>query len=224
MKTLVHDLVDLVFPDPCPGCNRPLVTGEGRLCSSCELALPVFAHSENINDRFAGRLPLQGARAFLKFYHGGMAQKLLHAIKYKGNTKLAVYLGGLFARHLRPANPWATVELVVPIPLHKSKLRSRGYNQSTFLAQGIAAHLGASLDATTVVRAQKSATQTKKDRAERWHNVSGIFSVTGQALKGKHVLLVDDVITTGATLEACGAALLAAGVASLRVAALAAAM
>ncbi len=224
IKAIFSDLADLVFPDPCAGCNRPLATGEEYLCSNCVVSLPVFSPQENLLNRFAGRLRLQEARAYLKFYHGGIAQRLLHHIKYKNHTGLAVYLGKMLAMRLQATHALAGIEVVVPVPLHKSKLRLRGYNQSTYLAEGIAAVLAAELNPATVKRQKKSSSQTKKSRAERWQNVHGIFAVAGNGLKDKQVLLVDDVITTGATLEACGETLLAAGVASLSVAALAAAM
>jgi len=224
MKSSINDLVDLLFPNCCPGCGQPLVAGERHLCNSCELDLPLFALSEQILDRFAGRIKLAEARAYIKFYHGGLAQKLLHSIKYKNNQELGEYLGKMFIAHLQNSGKFGKPDVVIPIPLHKSKLRVRGYNQSEALARGMANALGISVDTTSVIRVKKSETQTKKDRAARWQNVSGIFAVTNDSLNNKHILLVDDVITTGATLEACGQTLLDAGVASLSIAALAAAM
>jgi ComF family protein len=197
---------------------------EGYLCTTCELDLPIYAANENILPYFAGRLQLTDARAFFKFYHAGIAQKVLHSIKYKGNRELGEYLGTMFMQHLRKESVFDHVELIIPVPLHKSKLRERGYNQSEVLAQGMAVSLGIEVDATAIKRIKKSETQTKKSRAERWQNVSGIFEICHDGLEGKHVLLVDDVITTGATLEACGEVILTAGVASLSVASIAAAM
>jgi ComF family protein len=224
MKKVLHDFIDLVFPNCCPGCDQPLVSGEQHLCTSCEVDLPLYPANEDILQNFAGRLNLDEARAFLKFYHGGIAQNLLHHIKYKGDQELGEYLGRMFIQHLRKESAFNNVEVVVPVPLHKSKLRARGYNQSEVLAKGIADVLGITVDTSSVVRIKKSETQTRKDRAARWQNVSGIFTLTNGNLQGKRVLLVDDVITTGATLEACGETILAAGASSLSVAALAAAM
>jgi ComF family protein len=224
MKKVLHDFIDLVFPNCCPGCDQPLVSGEQHLCTSCEVDLPLYPANEDILQNFAGRLNLDEARAFLKFYHGGIAQNLLHHIKYKGDQELGEYLGKMFIQHLRKEAAFNKVEVVVPVPLHKSKLRARGYNQSEVLAKGIADVLGITVDTSSVVRIKKSETQTRKDRAARWQNVSGIFTLTNGNLQGKRVLLVDDVITTGATLEACGETILAAGASSLSVAALAAAM
>ena len=164
------------------------------------------------------------ARSYLKFYNAGVSQKLLHEIKYKGDKALGEYLGSVFIRHLSTEKAFKNIDVVVPIPLHKSKLLSRGYNQSYFLAKGMAQELKIKVDDETVIRAKKSETQTRKSRAQRWQNVSGIFQVTNDSFKDKNVLLVDDVITTGATLEACGEAILDAGAKSLSLAALAAAM
>lgn len=224
MKSFVTDLVDLVFPNCCPGCGAPFITGEAFLCSNCELDLPLFPASEQILDRFAGRIKLMDARSYLKFYNAGVAQKLLHEIKYKGDKALGEYLGSVFIKHLSAEKAFKNIDVVVPIPLHKSKLLSRGYNQSYFLAKGMAQELKIKVDDKTVVRAKKSETQTRKSRAQRWQNVSGIFQVTNDSFKDKNVLLVDDVITTGATLESCGEAILDAGAKSLSLAALAAAM
>ena len=224
MKKVLHDFIDLVFPNCCPGCDQPLVSGEQHICTSCELDLPIYPVNESIMNYFAGRLELSDARAYIKFYHGGIAQKLLHQIKYKGEQDLGKYLGKVFMEHLKREPSYKNVDVLVPVPLHKSKLRVRGYNQSEVLAKGMAEVLGATVDTTSVVRIKKSETQTRKDRAARWQNVSGIFEVANEKIKGKHVLLVDDVITTGATLEACGEVILAAGASSLSVAALAAAM
>ena len=224
MKKVLQDFVDLVFPNCCPGCDQPLVSGEVHLCTNCEFDLPVYGANEDILQNFAGRLKLVEARAFLKFYHGGLAQKLLHGIKYNGDQELGEHLGKMFMQHISRESTYAKVEVIVPVPLHKSKLRVRGYNQSEVLARGMADVLGVNIDVDSVIRIKKSETQTKKDRAERWQNVSGIFEVTNDSLQGKHVLLIDDVITTGATLEACGQTILAAGAPSLSVAALAAAM
>jgi ComF family protein len=224
MKKVLHDIIDLVFPNCCPGCDHPLVSGEEHLCTSCELDLPLYPTNENITHYFAGRLELAEARAFFKFYHGGIAQNLLHHIKYKGDQELGKHLGRMFIQHLRKESAYNNVDVVVPVPLHNSKLRARGYNQSEVLANGMADILGVATDSSSTIRTKKSDTQTRKNRADRWQNVSGIFEITNDNFQGKHVLLVDDVITTGATLEACGEVILASGAASLSVGALAAAM
>ena len=199
MKKVLHDFIDLVFPNCCPGCDQPLVRGEEHLCTSCELDLPLYPANENIAHYFAGRLELAEARAYFKFYHGGLAQNLLHHIKYKGDQELGEHLGKMFIHHLQKEAIYKNVDVIVPVPLHKSKLRARGYNQSEVLASGMADILGVAVDSLSVIRTKRSETQTRKNRADRWQNVTGIFEVINDNLLGKHVLLVDDVITTGAT-------------------------
>jgi len=222
--SLVNDLIDLVFPDLCSGCDNPLAKGEEIICTSCEYDLPLFAADESIRDRFFGRINVVDARAFLKFYTGGVSQKLLHAIKYKGDKDLAIHLGRAFMKRLKNEGVFNEIDIIVPVPLHPTKLRTRGFNQSLILAQGIAVELGLKVDEQSVMRLKKSETQTRKSRAERWQNVSGIFNVEGEGLENKNVLLVDDVITTGATLEACAEAIFESNVNSISIAAIAAAM
>jgi len=224
MRKILYDFIDLIFPNYCSGCGRPFVAGENNLCSICTIDLPVFQLDEQLLDHFSGRIEVQEARAFLKFYHGGITQKLLHSLKYNGNQELGEHLGNMFIKHLPEESIFTNIEVIVPVPLHKSKQWARGYNQSEVLAKGMAKGLGVSVDSASMVRLKKSETQTKKNRADRWHNVSGIFEIIGDNLKDKHILLVDDVITTGATLEACGETILKAGAASLSIGTLAAAM
>lgn len=224
MQKVLTDLLDLVFPNCCPGCGQPFVTGEKYLCTSCELDLPMFQPNDDITDRFVGRIEVVDARSFLKFYHGGIVQKIMHSIKYKGDKPLGEYMGTMIINHFSADKAFENIDVIIPVPLHRSKLRSRGFNQSEILALGMAKAMGVDIDIKSVLRIRKSETQTRKTRAERWNNVSGIFRVSRGTLQDKNVLLVDDVITTGATLEACGEAILASGARSLSIAALAAAM
>ncbi|MEN8248071.1 MAG: ComF family protein [Bacteroidota bacterium] len=224
MQKVLTDLLDLVFPNCCPGCGQPFVTGEEYLCTGCELDLPSFLPDEDIKDRFVGRIEVTDARSFLKFYHGGLVQKIMHNIKYRSDQELGEFMGRMLINHFSADKAFRDIDVIIPIPLHKSRLKSRGYNQSDTLARGMAEALGVIVDTQSVARVKKSETQTRKSRAERWNNVSGIFQVSGEALTEKNVLLIDDVITTGATLEACGEAILSSGAKSISIAALAAAM
>ena len=224
MLKVLHDFLDIVFPNCCPGCEQPFVTGEKHLCTNCELDLPMFDFNEDIKDRFIGRIEVKEARSLLKFYHGGLVQKIMHNIKYRGDRELGEFMGRMLARHFQRDAAFNDIDVIIPIPLHHSKQKSRGYNQSDTLARGIAEVLGAIVDTQSVIRTKKSSTQTRKSRAERWNNVSGIFQVKDDSLNDKNILLIDDVITTGATLEACGEAILSSGARSISIAALAAAM
>ncbi|MCB0494601.1 MAG: ComF family protein [Cyclobacteriaceae bacterium] len=171
--------------------------------------------------RFYGRVPLTEAHAFLFFKRKGITQKLLHEIKYNGNQKLAIDLGKTFGENCVKERLFQSIDLIIPVPLHKSKYRLRGYNQSELIAMGMADKLGAELDTAAVVRSVKTSTQTKKSRSERWKNVSEIFKANTNRLKGRHVLVVDDVVTTGATLESCAQSILDAGALDVSIACLA---
>lgn len=213
MFEMIQDITNLVFPKICPGCKRPLLKSENSLCLHCLSNLPerLTLNTEELKKRFYGRLQLGEAYSFLLFKRKGITQNLLHSIKYNGNQKLGLELGTIFGERCKSLGLFEKVDVVVPIPLHKSKLRYRGFNQSTLIAQGLASSLGILLDEISVIRKIKTTTQTKKTRMERWKNVDQTFKVITNKLQGKHVLLVDDVITTGATLESCGQTILAAG-------------
>ena len=223
MLDMLSDITNLVFPLICPGCKRPLLKPEGSICLHCISNLPVrlTLNNEELKQRFYGRLNLEEAFAFLLFKRKGITQKLLHDLKYNGNQDLGLELGTLFGKRCKELSFYKTVDIIIPIPLHKSKLRFRGFNQSAIIAQGLSTSLGIELDELSVIRKRKTATQTKKTRTERWKNVDQTFGLTSTNLKGKHVLIVDDVITTGATLESCGQTILASGASKVSVACLA---
>lgn len=152
---------------------------------------------------FAGRVPLVMACSFYLYEKSGKVQKLLHAIKYQDQKELAYYLGKLYAEELSSAKTFEGIDLIIPIPLHEKKLKSRGFNQSEAFAKGLSAGLKKNIDLQSLKRVVDTKTQTKRKKYERWENVEGIFDVMEpEALYGKHVLLVDDVVTTGATIEA----------------------
>ena len=136
-------------------------------------------------------------------------QTLMHGVKYKGNRELGIYLGKLMGHALENTNRFRYIDALIPLPLHPSKEKKRGFNQATILCQGIADVLGKPILKDVVIRTMHTDSQTKKNRVQRWANMEGRFElVKPDAIKGKHVLLVDDIVTTGATLEACAAALL----------------
>ncbi len=217
------DILQLVFPKTCAGCSRTLLNTEKTICLHClsNLSVRLNFNSEELKQRLYGRLELEEAHAFLLFKRKGLTQNLLHSIKYKGNQELAVELGLLFGTQCKALSMYSGVDLVVPIPLHKSKLRFRGFNQSALIAEGLSRGLHKPYNENCMIRKVKTATQTKKNRMERWKNVDSIFQASSNVLKDKHILLVDDVITTGATLESCGQAILDAGAQKLSIACLA---
>lgn len=199
----------------CVACGRRLVTQERYLCLHCMEDLPrTRFHADPANkvaQLFWGRVPVEHATAWLFFRKGSRYQRLVHYLKYKGLKEIGDEMGRLFGSELK-GSPFEEVEVVVPLPLHRKRERQRGYNQSEWIARGIADSLGIPLSVGNLVRSRITSTQTRKNRFERWQNVEGIFTVLRpQEYTGRHVLVVDDVVTTGATLEAAVVALRDAG-------------
>lgn len=226
MGTIFQDFVSLFFPPFCLGCSGHLVKGEEILCTSCLSELPkTYYHRrfENpVMNRLAGRLPIRYGWAFLKFQKGGAVQHLLHQLKYNNCPEIGERLGKAYGHELSSTALTTEFDLIVPVPLHRSRLRQRGYNQSSLFAKGLSEALNVPWDESISIRTQATATQTRKSRSDRWENVKHVFAVEkGIPVQGKRILLVDDVITTGATLEACGRHLLDSGCSSLSVACIA---
>lgn len=209
---LFRDLIELFFPRVCCICEKPLVGSEHEICTDCLLNLPesVSAIGENnfVEKRLWGRVKLESATALLIFKQKSNTQKILHEIKYKGNEKLAVTMGRQLGLHLAQSGRFDDIDCLVPVPLFRRKERQRGYNQSLLLCQGIAETFPRPTVTDALIRTRHTDTQTHKNRIERLDNMKGVFAVTdAESLKNKHVLLIDDVITTGATTEACCIAL-----------------
>ncbi|TXK51361.1 ComF family protein [Pontibacter qinzhouensis] len=208
-----------------------MARGEDFICTDCNVKLPYTEYhvhggtAENqLLKRFWGKVPVRFAFAYLHFISKGRVQRLLHELKYRGAEELGDHLGYRYGSLLSDHQYNSHFDLVVPVPLHQSKLRKRGYNQSDSFAEGLARALQLPWSNRTLERTANTDTQTKKGRLERWQNVEDIFVVRKPELvQGKRILLVDDVMTTGATLEACAIALLAAGCVEVSVAAIAAA-
>lgn len=223
------DFLDMVFPVCCCACNRMLVKGEEQLCTTCISLLPIIETDcveglAELHTRFWGRVPLKLAIPYLYLYKRGITQRILHHIKYERGEDIAFMLGTYFGRRHLP-HLIAQIDLLVPIPLHPKKREQRGFNQSEVFANGIAQATGIGVHPTAVKRVQYTDTQTRKSKYERWENIEGVFSLhDSTVLRGMNVLVVDDVITTGATLEACLQAVLKAQPASVSVAAIALAM
>jgi ComF family protein len=210
--SLGHDFISLVFPEICSSCGKNLFKNEISLCTHCLYHLPkTNFHLENDNPVakiFWGRINIEAAASFYTFNKGGKVQHLIHQLKYKGQQHVGTTIGKLYGQELLNTPDFNSIDLIVPVPLHKTKQRKRGYNQSACFAQGLAMAMNRETDSTVLFRSFSSQTQTKKSRFTRWKNVETIFyTKIDERLQYKHILLVDDVITTGATLEACAQAL-----------------
>ncbi len=216
----------LLYPHICVGCGSDIIKDENLLCLQCVDALPHtnFAiHSNNpVEKIFWGRLPLTAAMSEFYFAKGTLIQNLVHEFKYRGNKEVGTYLGAMMGISLQNTNRFRKIDAIVPLPLYADKEHKRGFNQATILCNGISETMNLPVITGNVIRKRFTETQTKKHRTERWKNVESSFEINNTAqLKGKNVLLVDDVVTTGATLEACGIEILNIGDVQLSVATLA---
>lgn len=221
----IGGIAQLFFPHRCSGCGSDLLSRKQWLCIHCLQELPETgfsrAYDNPVEKIFWGRTPVAAATAQFYFTKKSSLQHTLHAFKYSGKKLLGIYLGKLMAEEILQGQRFQTVDLIVPLPLFWSREKKRGYNQSQVLSEGMAGVLSLPVLSKAVQRRQLTSTQTKKTRIERWRNMENKFLVSDpSAVKGKHVLLVDDIITTGATLEACAQVLHEAG-ATVSIAALA---
>ncbi|MCW5910570.1 MAG: ComF family protein [Cyclobacteriaceae bacterium] len=223
---LLQDFVSLVYPNYCLGCSNTLYRGENILCTYCINNLPktnyLYNYQNPVMLRLQGRLKLRYGLAFLKFRKQGLVQKLLHQLKYNNHPEVGEVLGRVFGREMFDNGYANEFDVIIPVPLHISRKRARGYNQSASIAKGLAAALEIPWDESVSTRTVSTKTQTRKTKTERWHNVESVFDILNEdRIRDKRILLVDDVMTTGATLEACGGCLLDAGCKELSVACLA---
>lgn len=206
--SLFKNLVDLFFPNACIICGESLLGSEQQICLTCLHEMPktnFHLQKDNpIEKKFWGKVNIYRATSFFFFQKGSPFQKLLHALKYKGNKEIGEILGKYAAADLYESDDFKTVDVIVPVPLHPQKYKKRGYNQSEWIAKGLSMILNVPVDTESLKRLKENTTQTKKSVFERYENTEGIFDVVMDSkLKGCHILLVDDVLTTGSTLEAC---------------------
>ncbi|NBH89360.1 ComF family protein [Parabacteroides distasonis] len=225
MPTIWNNLLNLFFPNLCKICKRPLVEGEEQICLKCLCDLPHTGYHQQANNPveqlFIGKNRIEYATAYLRYEKGGKVQSLIHSLKYHDNKELGYLLGRQIARELQADHsPICTVDLLIPVPLHPRKKRQRGYNQSEWIASGIRSVWDIPIDTQSLARTTHTNTQTHKAIYDRWLNVCSIFNVIyPESLKNKHILLIDDVITTGATISACAKAL--SGIPGIRISILA---
>lgn len=210
---MLKSLVNLLFPKTCCGCNVALLQAENTVCTRCRHDMPFTQHYKNVNNevynRFQGRLLLEHASSAVYFHKKGMVQQMVHNLKYKGQQQVGTLIGQLYGNDLKYVESLQTITEIIPVPLHPKKLRERGYNQVTTFGRELATALNVPYNETILLRKTYTKTQTNKNLAARAEIIGSAFDVKyTQKDIGKHFLLIDDVVTTGATLEACGRALL----------------
>lgn len=210
---LLNNIISLLYPEVCAACGEVLIRDEKIVCMKCQYLLPKTGyelHLDNpLSKLFWGRVPFHAVTACFFFSKKGKIQHLIHELKYKSNREAGHFLGMEMGKILQKAPLFQDVDYLIPIPLHPKRQHQRGYNQSEVIARGIQEIMKQKVSTTHLIRSINTATQTKKSREERYENMKNIFVVNKQdELAGKHILLIDDVITTGATLEACGNALI----------------
>lgn len=223
---LATDLINLLFPRLCNACSGYLVRGERNICTNCLRDLPYTDYHMHPDNRaakqFWGRLPFRAVCAMLYFRKASRVQRLLHRLKYNGQMDLGLELGELLGGRLKASGRFAEIDLVLAVPLHPKRERLRGYNQSKCIADGVAACLNIPVLTGVLCKHRSTSSQTRKGRFSRYQNLKDVFEVRhADLIRGKQILLIDDVITTGATIEACGQVLFDAGIESLWIAAIA---
>lgn len=208
-KSLLH----LFFPKLCNGCNSLLLNNESVICVKCRHNLPYTYHHQiennDIMSKFYGILPVEQATAMLYFHSKGIVQELIHNLKYRKQQEIGTILGTIYAHELMDANKIPKVDYIIPTPIHKKRLQDRGYNQVTTFCEALSKELKIPIENDVLFRIKHTKTQTKKSKAKRAELMSNNFEIKAKDHHiGKHYLLVDDVITSGATIEACAKALL----------------
>jgi ComF family protein len=212
---LYNGLLDMAFPELCLLCNRPLNLEETGICHDCLYHLPkthITSYTENKSaELFYGKLPFVKAVSGFNYMKESSLQTTIEFLKYKGKKELGKVLGSMVGLSLQQGGFFNDIDLLVPVPLHPKRFKKRGYNQTEWIAKGVSDVSGLPIDTKTLLRVTDNSTQTRKHVFERWENVSSIFTLkTHETFKNKHILLIDDVLTSGSTLEACGRTVLSA--------------
>ncbi len=211
--SLLNDFIGLFFPRVCDACENLLLRNETTICTRCLTGLPktnFHKYPDNpVMETFWGRLKIESASSFLYYSKAGKVQNLIHSFKYRGKYEIGMMLGEMFAADLKTSPYFNNINTIIPVPLHWTKLKTRGFNQSEVIARGMAKQMNAQIENDVLIRRFATDTQTKKSRLKRVENVQGKFGIQNpEKIAGKHVLLIDDIITTGSTIEECANILL----------------
>jgi ComF family protein len=224
---MFQSFIDLIFPRICAGCQQPLQLKEEQICTNCRFELP-FTNShlqvdKKLANRFVGKVNLTHALSYLKFVKGGKVQRMMHELKYKGNQEVGEMLGRMYGADLKENGFSDEFDLILPVPLHANRLIIRGYNQSDSLAKGLSESLKVEWRNDILKRGIETKTQVNKSRLERYENMKDVFFIDKpEGLSEKKIVIVDDTLTTGATLESCVLALNDVGVKNISIIAFAA--
>ncbi|MFT4031358.1 MAG: ComF family protein [Siphonobacter sp.] len=229
MKSYLSAFWALLFPRTCMACREVLAEGEDTICTNCLFELPltnsIAQNDDTVALKFAGKIPIESTHAYLRFRKGGRVQQLMHQLKYEGHQEVGELLGRMFGAELKKAGFAEQVDLLIPVPIHESRLRQRGYNQSDSIARGVSERLQVSWSNEVLRKELATESQTRKSRIERFQNVANVFQVIRpELIKNQRVALIDDVVTTGSTLESCAQSLLASGCSGVHIWTLATAM
>jgi ComF family protein len=210
---MFQSLINLFFPASCAGCKNMLMSNENVICTACRHEMPLTQHHLNPENeafkKFYGRIPVEHVSALLYFHKKGIVQELIHSLKYRGQEAIGRVLGEWYAEELKKIPNLNSVDIIIPVPLHPKKLRERGYNQVSEFGNALAKSLHIPVNNSILFRQVYSQTQSQKNRLGRTEGIDSVFDVTfSESHHNQHYLLIDDVITTGATLEVCAQALL----------------
>jgi len=205
---MFQSVLNLFFPKACAGCNSILLSDEKVICTSCRHEIPLTNHHKTLNNevfnKFYGRIDLEFAAAMFYFHKKGIVQEMIHKLKYKGHQEIGQLIGDWYAEELKSNTEIKSIDYIVPVPLHKKRLKERGYNQITTFGKTLSTNLNIPFNDNILVRNVYSKTQTKKTFLGRSEVIESVFGVSfDESHHNKHFLLIDDVITTGSTLEAC---------------------